>query len=62
MSTVPPAEVAALVLPLEELLEQPVATRAAAATAATAHVLAFKFNALSLLTFSPAGEHGPALF
>ena len=47
MSTVPPAEVAALLLPLDELLEQPVATRAAAAIAATAHVLAFKFNVLS---------------
>jgi len=44
------------VLLLDELLEQPAAARAAAATAATAHVLAFKFNVLSLLTFSHSGE------
>jgi hypothetical protein len=45
----------ALLLPLlDELLEQPAAARAAAATTATPHVFAFKFNVLSLSTFSPA--------
>jgi hypothetical protein len=57
MSTVPPAEVVVPALLLDELLEQPAAARAAAATTATPHVLAFKFNVLSLSTFSPAGEH-----
>ena len=50
MSTVPPAAVVALLPLLDEPLEQPAAARAAAATTATPHVLAFKFNVLSLST------------
>jgi len=47
MSTVPPAAVVALLPLLDEPLEQPAAARAAAATTATPHVFAFKFNVLS---------------
>lgn len=55
---VPPAAVAVLPLLLDELLlEQPAAARAAAATAAIAHVRAFKLDVLSL-TSSRVSERG----